>query len=115
MRKRADDVPMAEVIMDGVQDTYIQWLYSKDEGAPNFAMRRFTLKPGGKIPLHDHPWEHEIYILSGNARVFTDSEEITVVGGDVLYVPDDEPHGYENNGDDDLIFLCLIPNKGDTR
>jgi quercetin dioxygenase-like cupin family protein len=115
MVKTADDVPASEVIMDGVEKTYIQWLYSRDEGAPNFSMRRFTLKNGGNIPLHGHPWEHEIYILSGRAKVFTDTEETVVSEGDVLFVPVDEPHGYENTGEEDLVFLCMIPNKGDTR
>lgn len=115
MKKTADEVPVEEVVMEGVENTYIQWLYSKDDNTPNFAMRRFILKPRGNIPLHDHPWEHEIYVLSGNARVFTDTGEVTVTAGDVLYVPDDEPHGYENTGEDDLVFLCMIPNKGDPR
>ncbi|MGA1822760.1 MAG: cupin domain-containing protein [Thermoplasmatota archaeon] len=115
IRKTAHEVPATEVIMEGVKNTYIQWLYSKEDGAPNFSMRRFILKAGGKIPLHDHPWEHEIYILSGSARVFTDIEETIVKEGDVLFVPVDEPHGYENTGGGDLIFLCMIPNNGDTR
>ncbi|MBI9039351.1 MAG: hypothetical protein JEY97_14545 [Bacteroidales bacterium] len=30
-------------------NTYFQVLISKDEG-PNFAMRKFTIEPGGRIP-----------------------------------------------------------------
>lgn len=113
--RKSKDVESNKVDMEGVKDTYIQWLYSKEEGAPNFSMRRFTIKPGGTIPLHDHPWEHEIFILEGEARVFTEDAEVRVEKGDALFVPGDEPHGYENDGGSDLVFLCMIPNEGDQR
>jgi quercetin dioxygenase-like cupin family protein len=115
MLKHVDEVEKEEVDMDGVEGTYIQWIYSKKEGTPDFSMRRFTIKPKGKIPLHDHPWEHEIYILEGSGKIFTEDEEVDVKPGNALYVPVNEPHGYENDGDYDLVFLCLIPNKGDKR
>ena len=113
--KNMEEVESDSVEMEGVKNTYIQWLYSKEDGAPNFSMRRFRIGPGGKIPLHDHPWEHEIFILEGTGRVFTDVNEVVVKAGDVLFVPGEEPHGYTNEGDSDLIFLCMIPNEGDNR
>jgi len=107
--RHADEVPSQTVTMEGVERTAIQWLVSKDDGAPTFALRRFTMNQGGRIPLHDHPWEHEIYILSGRARAFTDSGETNVGPGDVLYIPPDEPHGYECTSDEALVFLCVVP------
>ena len=107
--KNIEDVPYEEVTMEGVEKTQIQWIYSEKDGAPNFAMRRFTLAPGGKIPLHGHPWEHEIYFLKGKAEVFTDKERVTVSGGDTIYVPGDELHGYDNTGEEDLQFICMVP------
>jgi len=107
--KNTNVVPVEEVVMDGVEKTTIQWIYNEQDGAPNFAMRRFVMAPGGKIPLHDHPWEHEIFILSGRADVFTPDERREVAPGDALYLPADEPHGYENKGDEDLVFLCMVP------
>ena len=107
--KHADDVRVDPVTVEGVERTEIQWLLSKDDGAPNFALRRFTMKQGGSIPLHGHPWEHEIYILSGRARAFTETDSREVGAGDVLYIPPDEPHGYEVLGEEDLLFLCVVP------
>jgi len=101
--------------MEGVIHTSIQWLYSKVEGAPNFSMRRFTIAPGGRIGLHGHHWEHEIYFLSGRGIAFNDRERTEVGPGDVIFLPGNEPHGYENTGSEDLVFLCMIPNNGDTR
>lgn len=111
----AEDVKKEEVAMAGVEGTMIQWLASKFDGAPHFAMRRFTMEPGGKINLHNHPWEHEIYILKGSGIAYNDKERVEIRSGDVLYIPGDEPHGYDNNGDEDLMFICMVPNEGDPR
>ncbi|MEA3557769.1 MAG: cupin domain-containing protein [Candidatus Thermoplasmatota archaeon] len=109
------DVEMNEVKMKGVKDTQIQWLASKFDGAPNFAMRRFTMKPGGSIGLHDHPWEHEIYLLKGQGIAFTDKERVKIKEGNVIFMPGNEPHGYDNTGSEELVFICMIPNEGDPR
>jgi quercetin dioxygenase-like cupin family protein len=113
--KDAEEVEKSVVEMDKVEGTYIQWLASKTDGAPHFAMRRFTMEKGGKIGLHDHPWEHEIYILKGKGIAFNEKERVDIKAGDVLYIPGGEPHGYDNTGDEDLMFICMVPNSGDPR
>jgi quercetin dioxygenase-like cupin family protein len=115
IKKTQSQVPSEPVIMDGVNDTTIQWLYSRTDGAPNFSMRRFVIKPGGKIGLHEHPWEHEIYFISGKGIAFTDKEKVPVSAGDTIYLPGGEPHGYTNDSMVDLVFICMIPNSGDKR
>lgn len=109
IRKNIANVPSQEVTMEGASGTRIQWLFGADDGVPGFFMRRFTMAPGGSIPLHGHPWEHEIYILAGQAEVFTDTETITVTAGDALYVAPEEQHGYRTIGEVDLEFLCMVP------
>ncbi len=115
MVSNSDDIEKTPVKMDVVEGTYIQWLASKTDGAPNFAMRKFTMIPGGKIGLHQHSWEHEIYILKGRGVAFNDKKKVEVKEGDVLYIPGNEPHGYDNNGAEDLVFICMVPNEGDPR
>ncbi len=44
-------------------------LITERDGAPHFAMRLFTLDPGGHTPYHSHEWEHEVYILAGSGAV----------------------------------------------
>ena len=94
-----------------VKDVFIRWVINKeDDGAKNFAMRRFEIRPDTKVPLHNHPQDHEIYILSGKGRFYGDSGKEEVVGsGDVLYIPPFEKHGIDNLSVDDLVFICLIP------
>lgn len=107
--KHQKEIKAEQVTMADSKETYIQWLVKEE--APRFAMRRFEIKPKGEIGLHNHPEEHEIYILEGKGEVFNDiRENYTVEKGNVLYVPPNEKHGYKNNSDEEsFIFLCIIP------
>jgi len=94
------------------KDTTIQVLISSQEG-PNFAMRKFSMKPGGGMPLHTNTVEHEQYVLGGRAKIGIDGQVFEVQSGDVVFIPEGAPHFYENIGDEPFAFLCMIPNKED--
>lgn len=90
--------------------TTIQWIWSKKDNVPNFFLRRFVVTPGNQIGLHNHAEEHEIFILEGEGLVFNDSgEKFNIKLEDTLFVPPNEPHGYKNTGQTNLVFLCIIP------
>ena len=80
-----------------------------DDGAPHFCMRVFELEPGSSIPLHSHPWEHEIFVLSGQGVALSEDGETQVVKENVIFVPPNERHGFINNGNEVLRFICVIP------
>jgi quercetin dioxygenase-like cupin family protein len=61
--------------MDGAKNVYIRWLVSEKDGAPNFYLRMFRVEKGGYTPYHSHPYEHEVYVLSGSGIVKIDSKE----------------------------------------
>ena len=104
------DVEELDVIDYDSTGTTIRWLITKEkDDAPNFALRRFEVQPGGQIGMHNHLQEHEIYILAGEIEVITETETYTAKANDVLYVPPNEVHGYKNNGDTTVSFLCIIP------
>ena len=109
IRKHYTDVEKKAVTQYSSEGTSIRVLVSDEDGAPNFILRRFEIEPNGKIGLHHHIQEHEIYILSGKGEAFNDDETIEIKENDVLYVPPNEPHGYRNTGNKNLTFLCTIP------
>ena len=113
LKKNYKDVDAKEAVLaDGtkVNGIYIRWLIDENLGANNFAMRRIEIKPGQQVPLHYHPEDHEIYVLSGTGKFYNDKEEAEVASqGDFVYIPPNEKHGIDNIGEDNLIFLCLIP------
>ena len=81
--------------------------------APNFAMRRFLMEPGGGMPNHTNTVEHEQFILSGRAQVGIGDTVYEVRKGDVVLIPDGVPHWYKAAGDEPFEFLCVVPNLHD--
>ena len=93
-----------------VPGVYIRQLLGEDV-TPTFAMRVFRLEPGARIPRHKHPWEHLQFILEG-AGVFTIGDvAYRVKPGYFVYIPPNAEHEYYNDGEEDLIFLCMVPHK----
>ena len=65
--KQAGDVPGQDVAAGTA--TWFQVLLGPDDGAPNFALRRFSMGEGGGMPLHTNTVEHERFVLCGRAEV----------------------------------------------
>jgi quercetin dioxygenase-like cupin family protein len=93
----------------GAKGVALRWVISEREGAENFALRVFTLEPGGFTPLHEHPWEHEVFILRGSGTVVENGKDVPFEQGDVIFVPSCETHQFKNADDAELEFICLIP------
>ena len=109
--RRADDIEYAAVdAADGLEKGV---LVDEARGAPNFAIRRFTLAAGGDVPKHTNEVEHEQYVLSGEYTVGIDDEEHTVSAGDSLLIPAGVVHWYRNEGDEEGAFICAVPNGDD--
>jgi len=110
LKKNYKNVEKIPVALEGTKDAYVRWLIDEKDGAKYYAMRRFEVKPGGCVPLHEHPEDHEIYILKGKAKFYNDAGNEEIVNeGDVLYIPPDEKHGIDNFGQQVLIFICIVP------
>src|SRR5687768_14701308 len=101
----------SQPVVQGIKTTR-QVLVAPDE-APNFAMRKFTMQPGGGMPKHTNTVEHEQYVLRGRARIGLGDEVVEVKEGDALFIPAGLPHWYEALGDEPFEFLCMVPNKED--
>lgn len=87
-------------------------LIGKEDGAPNFSMRRFTMGEGGGMPLHTNSVEHEQFVLRGRARVGIGQRVYEVNAEDVLFIPAGVPHFYEVV-EAPFEFLCVVPNQPD--
>lgn len=92
------------------ENIWIQRLITDDEGAGNCFMRKFTMKPGAYMPLHGHDdTDHVQYILDGKMEVTLGKKTKTAEKGDMLYIPSDLSHSYENPYEDEVQFLCIVP------
>lgn len=105
-----ESVEQNAVEMPGAENCKVRQLVGKNVDAPNFAMREFEVASGGHTPRHSHPYEHEIYILSGQGIAVEGVDEHEIKTGDVIYVAPEDVHQFKNTGSTPLKFLCLIPN-----
>jgi quercetin dioxygenase-like cupin family protein len=101
-----ETVDAAEGLSKGV-------LIGDEQGAPNFAVRRFELDAGAEVPKHTNEVEHEQYVLEGEYVVGIESEEHAVSAGDSLLIPAGVVHWYRNESDEAGAFLCAVPNGDD--
>jgi len=108
--KHAADVP-AEPVAAG-SGTTRQVLIGPGE-APHFALRRFTIQPGGGMPPHTNTVEHEQYVLRGRATIGIGERTIEVKADDVVFIPAGTPHWYRATGQEPFEFLCAVPNLPD--
>jgi quercetin dioxygenase-like cupin family protein len=84
-------------------------LIGEADGAPNFHMRMFQVEPGGHSPYHDHPWEHEAFIVSGAGSVKTPEGNVKIAAGDVVFVESGDEHSFQADAGETLVFICCVP------
>ncbi len=108
--RQADAVDSREVPAGTATRTQV--LLGPEDGAPNFAMRRFTMGEGGGMPRHINSVEHEQYVLRGRAKVGIGEKVFEVGSDDVLYIPAGASHFYEVL-EAPFEFLCMVPNGPD--
>ena len=95
----------------GAHNVTVRWLITQEDGAENFAMRHFQIAPGGYTPFHSHDWEHGVFILQGKGKVRIENREWGIHEGDVIFIPANTEHQFQNMTRDPVRFICLIPYK----
>jgi quercetin dioxygenase-like cupin family protein len=80
-----------------------------EEGSPTFVMRVFEIRPGSAIPSHEHPWEHELFVISGDGIFKSGDINTSVKEGDVVMVLPGELHSFVGTGDKILRIICVVP------
>jgi quercetin dioxygenase-like cupin family protein len=96
--------------MEGVKGVYKQIPLSKENGAPNFSFRVFTIEPGGHTPLHNHPFEHMNYVIEGKGNAIVEGDRIDIKEGDFALILPDETHQYSNTSTSgSLVIICAVP------
>jgi quercetin dioxygenase-like cupin family protein len=108
--KKVHDVPLQDVAMEGARDVRVRVLFGPADQAPTFAMRVFEMAPGGHTPYHQHDFEHEVMILSGDIVIVTAEGERPVQVNDGVLIYPNEMHQFRNGSDTQpASFMCLVP------
>ncbi len=98
-----------EDIEQAAQGLTIRRVISAVDGATDFTMDVFEIRPGGYSALHAHPWEHQVFVIRGTGVLVGAEGETPFGAGDVIFVAPGEPHQFRNAGSDTIEFVCLIP------
>lgn len=106
------EIELEEVNMEGAADVVKANVIGEKEGWPNYTLRLFRLAAGGYTPRHKHQWEHVNYIISGKGRVRIGDTVHEIEKKDFAFVPPGTEHQFENPYDEDMDFICIVPNSG---
>lgn len=108
--KKLSDQNPDPVAMDEASGVSMSWLLDKTRNAPNFAMRFFKIDPGGHTPRHSHDWEHEVFVVKGNGKLWAEGKWTPIEQGSFALVIPNEEHQFAASETMELQFLCLVPN-----
>ncbi|MCR4717620.1 MAG: cupin domain-containing protein [Lachnospiraceae bacterium] len=91
--------------------TFSDWLLPEEAAGHGRTFSTLVIPPGASIGYHEHEGEFEAYlVLSGEATVNDNGEEVTLYEGDMNLCKDGAGHGTKNNTDKDLVLMALIMN-----
>ena len=103
-------VRKTKISMEGAYGVYKQIPISRENGAPTFSFRVFTIEPRGYTPLHHHPFEQMNYIIEGNVNLTVQGKKHDLTKGDFALVLPGEEHQYRNTSTDKpMVMICAVP------
>ena len=110
--KNPKDIPFEDTsAYKGVKK---QIFLGRNDGSEEIIMRYFTVEPGGATPYHSHGFQHLVKVESGNGiAIDKDRAEHKISAGDLVYVKDDEIHGFKNVSEKPFSFICIVPERGE--
>ena len=77
--------------------------------AEQLLLVRVNMPAGRAHQFHRHPeMEEIIYVLSGTAEQWVDTEKHVLRAGDSAHIPANIVHGTYNVGSDTLVFLAIL-------
>jgi len=106
-----NQVDKKKVTMEGATGAWKQIPLSKEDGAPVYAYRVFTVEPQGFTPYHQHNYEHMNFIIEGEGVLVNEAgERKPIKTGDFALVMPNEMHQYRNTSPDKpFVMICGVP------
>lgn len=103
LEKEFEPAPQVE----GTSGAGLRWL--TDNGSSKyFFMRHVIIEEGGAIGLHEHPYEHQVFITKGKGKCIVEGREYELSEGCYALVPGGVVHCFVNTGKGPLEFICCI-------
>ena len=114
MIRRSEDItPRVVKNAQGGNDevTFYDWFQGAEAASHGRMFSKLVIPPGASIGYHDHAGEFEAYyVMSGEATVDDNGEEVLLRSGDMHLCQDGCGHSTTNNGTDNLVLMVMIMN-----
>ena len=111
--KKRSEITRKKLEGDTINNVEKQVLIGGEQRWNSHVMRMFTLGKDGYSPKHSHPWKHIVYIVRGEGVILIDNIEYPVQGDSVAVVPGNTEHQFSQKGDNEFVFMCIVPTEGD--
>jgi quercetin dioxygenase-like cupin family protein len=109
--KSKEIVPYEDLKLPGVKK---QVLIGPRDLSEEISLRLFTVAPGGATPYHSHEYSHIVKVEKGEGIVFDSSGyEHPLHEGQIVFIQENEVHGFKNFGSGDFEFLCIVPGRAE--
>ena len=98
------------VAFTGQEGTQIRQIFSPDETDEliRYSIAHCTINPGKSSIPHTMKTSEMYYIMQGNGIIHVGEEQKQVKQNDVIFVPPMSKQFLENNGDIQLVALCIV-------
>jgi quercetin dioxygenase-like cupin family protein len=106
---QSDDPQLPHIGLAG--DTYTILLMGEDT-AGRYCLIDMHVPPGGGPPPHRHDFEESFTVLEGEIEVTFRGEHSTARAGQVINIPANAPHQFQNKSDRAARLLCLCAPAG---
>jgi quercetin dioxygenase-like cupin family protein len=107
-----DQLEEIPVSSPNAENAFKKLLIGPAEGWDGWVMRLFTLRDKGNTPRHSHEWPHINYVISGRGSLYLEGKDYPLRKGSIAFVPPGAEHQFRTLGNEDLIFICIVPEKG---
>lgn len=107
-----DKIPKKKLESDTLKNAFMQVCIDEQSGWESHVLRVMTVEKDGYTPKHAHPWPHINYVISGEGTLLITDEEKVINTGSVAYVDSNTLHQFKNTGNEDLVFICIVPKEG---
>ncbi len=94
----------------GQEGTRIKQIFSPNEinNSIRYSIAHCTINPGNSSKSHTMKTSEMYYIIQGNGVMHVGEEHKQVKQNDVIFVPPMSKQFLENNGETQLVALCIV-------
>jgi mannose-6-phosphate isomerase-like protein (cupin superfamily) len=80
----------------------------KEDLTIRYSLAHTRVKPGQTTLAHRLKSAEVYCILEGTGEMYVDNQREEVMAGQAIYIPPQSVQRIRNDGQDDLVFLCIV-------